>query len=70
MAFFGGGTDDLFRNLVVEPFAPAAREGLFHAAIFTGMEGQNRDSSAGIQAGRQVSQERFERRELVVDRNA
>jgi len=51
----------------------AAQTGLkrfFHAAIFAGMECQNRHASAGIQARGQVAEKRVERGEFVVHGNA
>ena len=70
MAFRGGGSNDLPGDVSVEARAPARCEGFLHAPIFTGMKSEHGHAPAGLEARGKVAEEGFERRELVVDRDA
>ena len=56
VAFFGPGADDAAGDFAVEACAVGGLEGFFHAAIFAGMEGEEGDAAAGVEALRQDAQ--------------
>ena len=70
VAFFGVGAEDAAGDFLVKAFAVRGLEGFFHAAIFAGMEGEDGEAAAGIQALGQNAQETVERGEFLVHCNA
>src|SRR5882672_8554001 len=68
--FGGGGTDHVVGHGRVSAVAFAGLEGFFHAAVFAGVEREQRGAAAGAQAVRELAQECIERAELVVDFDA
>ena len=68
--FIPGRTNHIVRDRRVGAIEPARLERLLHAPVFSGMKRQDRHAASRRQAERQLPQERVERREFVVHRNA
>ena len=69
VALRGGGPDDFRRDFRIGSVAPTCLEGFLHAPVFTGMEGQDRNASAGIEACGQVAQKSVESGKFVIHRD-
>jgi len=66
VALGGGGADHAAGDFLVEAFAVRGLEGLFHAAVFAGVEGEDGEASAWIEAVREDAQEGVEGGEFFV----
>src|SRR3954469_22606190 len=68
--FFRAGPNDLGRDVGVMVLTEAGFEGFFHAPIFTGVKGEDRNPASGIETRGKVTQESVESGELIVHGDA
>ena len=56
VALGGGGTNDAAGDFLVEACAVRGLEGFFYAAVFAGVEGEDGEAAAGVEAVREDAQ--------------